>query len=72
MDVSELLHPQYPLGSASYYMRAMSQVTLEPAISCEKPAEIEKLHESRIWLRLWLRLWSVVHRDICVNNNELM
>ena len=31
MDIPELLHPQYPLGSTSYCMRAAAQISLEPA-----------------------------------------
>ena len=31
MDVPELLHPQYLLGSASYCTRAAVQISLEPA-----------------------------------------
>ena len=31
MDIPELLHPQDPLGSASYCTRAAVQISLEPA-----------------------------------------
>ena len=43
VDVPELLHPQYLLGSASYCMHAASQITLEPA---------EKLFSKRSYLTL--------------------
>ena len=63
MDIPELLHPQYPLGFASYSTHAAAQILLEPAEKVVKIqqvidrlylrlAEIEKWHESRIWSRL--------------------
>ena len=36
MDVPELLHPQYPLGSTSYCTRAAAQILLELAEKVSK------------------------------------
>ena len=63
MDIQELLHPQDPLGSASFCTRAVAQILLEPAEKVVKNqqaidrlylylAEIEKWHDSHIWSRL--------------------
>ena len=77
MDVPELLHPQYLLGSASCCTSAVAQISLEPAKKIVKNqqainrsylylAEIEKWHKSRTWLRLE----TFVSKKL--NNNELV
>ena len=40
MDIPYLLYPQYPLGSASYCMRAMAQISLELAENVVKIQQV--------------------------------
>ena len=48
MNATGLLHPQYPLGSASYCTRAAA-----PKVVTAIVGEIEKWHESHIRSRLY-------------------